>query len=857
MIEELIYTSAVQGLKSGSKGFCTVASTAGMPANLVSLLESLSGYRHLADPGSPSAAQNPVVHNHLKIRLGGRSLQVLSRVADAGLDYSGRSNKIAHHVVLSAVKLPICGPASVQVQAGFHEDGWTDEPHLIDHPRALPSRKTSPVVCRYWQEVTEDAGWGGVLAERLLRSRDNEQWIIYPLGVDPLRLLEETLALLPPDLRWQITYTTFYTKLPPGIDCRVRWVVDGTPEAQQLRKRYQLQALDLCDRIPAPPEGALTTAARTGSLAEVRQTATRKKSVPLESSVVLADEDSYEVDLADVVSAAPPPLPGGPTPAPSSESQLVGNSTEHKNAWVLAGALAALLFLVAGFLTYFGYRQMWFGDVVASKNEQQSETPSQEPQEKDGANKTENKQTESGDPIENQPSPNSKVGDTQNLTKDASTSAVSPQGSPTDPPQRKNSEDGQQNIISKNASSGMSVNQEATGSVESSKEKGRAKPKSPFPGDIIILDKVIKGEKSSIQVSQDDDKRLAVHFFYPKSNDEGDLPYHLTGKQGDWTLLPSNKNKPTPFKGLDLLAITRSGDQLVFKADKRTLNSKKYKLLVGHSIVNLLVTSEEVTEPFSCDVRFLETQKKGVLRIADPPEDSTKFLRKLHHWEEDWVLKDLSVSWEYFLKLNNEDNVQIHFSHQQDGTKGFEKPFRVDASNYFDVDLLAKVTLRQLESGSLIRVKLTWVPNPKRALSINAREPKFILEKVEGLFETTLKWKKFKKKYATTSELSNLTWQEWKEELDKEELDKPDGKDQPFGIKKEKIAGIRESFGKIGDMTEIPDTFDPDTELQFLKNLHADLELGIKLESYPSTTEKQLILITTTKKNDSSSEGQK
>lgn len=96
MIEELIYTSAPQGLKPGSSGFTTVASTAGMASNLANLLESLSGYRHLADPGTAGAKQNPVIFSHLKGRVGGRNLNILSRIADAGLDYSGRTNKLAH-----------------------------------------------------------------------------------------------------------------------------------------------------------------------------------------------------------------------------------------------------------------------------------------------------------------------------------------------------------------------------------------------------------------------------------------------------------------------------------------------------------------------------------------------------------------------------------------------------------------------------------------------------------------------------------------------------------------------------------------------------------------------------------------
>ena len=46
MALELIYTSARQGLKPGSHGFCTVAMTAGMPPGLVSRLA-----RHLVNEG--------------------------------------------------------------------------------------------------------------------------------------------------------------------------------------------------------------------------------------------------------------------------------------------------------------------------------------------------------------------------------------------------------------------------------------------------------------------------------------------------------------------------------------------------------------------------------------------------------------------------------------------------------------------------------------------------------------------------------------------------------------------------------------------------------------------------------------
>ena len=60
MSVELLYTSAEQGLKQGSRGFCTVISTVGMPLNLANRLESLSGYRHVYPPNSEEAERNPL-----------------------------------------------------------------------------------------------------------------------------------------------------------------------------------------------------------------------------------------------------------------------------------------------------------------------------------------------------------------------------------------------------------------------------------------------------------------------------------------------------------------------------------------------------------------------------------------------------------------------------------------------------------------------------------------------------------------------------------------------------------------------------------------------------------------------------
>ena len=55
--------------------------------------------------------------------------------------------------------------------------------------------------------------------------------IVFRPGVDPLPLLAESLALLPPEIRWNVSFCTYFNKLPPGIDCQWRCVLEGSPEA--------------------------------------------------------------------------------------------------------------------------------------------------------------------------------------------------------------------------------------------------------------------------------------------------------------------------------------------------------------------------------------------------------------------------------------------------------------------------------------------------------------------------------------------------------------------------------------------------------------------------------------------------
>ena len=153
MSHELLYTSAPRGLKPGSRGFCTVLSTQGMPAPLAIAVEALSGYRPLYPSNDDRASRNPVVYSHLKLQATGRTCHVLSRIADYGLDYSQRANKLAHHVILESTAERLSGgPANLLSMPGFMREEWSGEPKVVAIKPVTREPRPAHGICRQWQE---------------------------------------------------------------------------------------------------------------------------------------------------------------------------------------------------------------------------------------------------------------------------------------------------------------------------------------------------------------------------------------------------------------------------------------------------------------------------------------------------------------------------------------------------------------------------------------------------------------------------------------------------------------------------------------------------------------------------------
>ena len=260
MATELIITSVPKGLKPGSYGFCTAACTKDLNEPTSRALEVISGYRHLFS--SEEGKANPVAFSYILYEIVGRQRRVLSRVADMGTDYSGRTNKIAHHLVLGEDEKAKCdaGPAAL-CAGGVFMERWpeNEQPHYLDARTVfcVESINVNAIKTGAWQKLTGDPGWAGVLAGTVLTRRP-VVLIVRP-EQDVLTLFREALVLLKPDERWKATFSTYYTSLPANAQCQWRALVDGAYDEKLLRIPNAI-TLDLRNpsALPRVDEIALT-----------------------------------------------------------------------------------------------------------------------------------------------------------------------------------------------------------------------------------------------------------------------------------------------------------------------------------------------------------------------------------------------------------------------------------------------------------------------------------------------------------------------------------------------------------------------------------------------------------------------
>lgn len=354
MTQELILTSVSQGLEPNDQGFCPVAESGTVPPQLVMRLKSISSFKHLFPPESEDAAKNPIAYSHLIVPALDSTFHILSRIADSGVDYQHQPNRLAHHIVLGSEEQVPEGPAWILAQHAFHITQWltpavrfvqgrplptlTAPPpfsrlHQIDRERQrldpermratvdssihggseLPPLGNTP--CPIWKQLTGDAGWGGVLAATIRTGRPVA--ILFEPGTNVLPLFVESLALLPPAMKWKATFSTYFSAYPEHVACQWKAVPVDSSEARQFRDDSTVLLIDLTTSLGKAMSGPYVEYARTGA----------EHSLP--ENEIQADlfEDAPEIFENLGVSAAlnmpsPPPLS---TSSPISE-KAVGES---------------------------------------------------------------------------------------------------------------------------------------------------------------------------------------------------------------------------------------------------------------------------------------------------------------------------------------------------------------------------------------------------------------------------------------------------------------------------------------------------------------------------------------------------
>lgn len=251
MARELVYTSVERGLKSGSRGFCTVASSEGISPEVLRILEMLSTYRHLGAPHSPD---NPANCAHLIFSVAQTTDHLFSKMTDAGLDYSGRGNFLIQHILPSLAEIEELyqsNPTDIFTDIRIFMRNWEGKPRkLPDRNLTLPPSVIHP--CNLWKTFTGEAGWAGILAAAAESKRS--VCLIGEKDLPFLALFQEALSLLPPVLRWNTTFATFYTATPPGVSCLWKGIIKGEPEEAFFAADQKSLRLDLTKPLPPLPK---------------------------------------------------------------------------------------------------------------------------------------------------------------------------------------------------------------------------------------------------------------------------------------------------------------------------------------------------------------------------------------------------------------------------------------------------------------------------------------------------------------------------------------------------------------------------------------------------------------------------
>ena len=341
MAWQLIYTSTPRGLVAGRSGFCTVARHRDLRDRLVAEIERLSAYDKVTHP-QLSGAPGPVVAAHRILEIAGTRYHLLSCTQNAGLDYTGRSSYIAHHLVLDATEINrLPSPAAI-LRLFDWKKRWEGEPRYLttdDTPNLATLGTPLKLPATNWERVTGQAINATLLAERYSVGGCN---ILTKPGSekDLLPLYEEALLVLDqggttPSRLWQVRFTTFLqaSERPADFDWRGGWT--GRPPATSTETGRSL-VLDLTQpqTFPRPQSPVMAQVAAGGAKAIATSTPKAVERTASQPTIRGA------IPISSL--SAPPP---SETTVPSRPIEPEKPRRKKTGPFIVLGILAVLLIL--------------------------------------------------------------------------------------------------------------------------------------------------------------------------------------------------------------------------------------------------------------------------------------------------------------------------------------------------------------------------------------------------------------------------------------------------------------------------------------------------------------------------------
>ena len=236
MAQQLIFTSVPRGYQPGASGYCTVSRSEQMRAGLVQRLEQMSVYSHR------TVIPNPTILAYRLVDLGGVKYRVISRIRDAGLDFTRRSNFIAHHLAFEpGESIGGASPAEILLFWGGWKDQWEGNPSALQDEKGDiigSSVKRLYPPCKHWEDLTGDSGWGAFPWSHLggccwLHEKLDEFELLHLMG-ESLRLRVSGKI----DDLWETSFTTYLGTITEAS--KYHWsawnALDPLPAGKELGK---------------------------------------------------------------------------------------------------------------------------------------------------------------------------------------------------------------------------------------------------------------------------------------------------------------------------------------------------------------------------------------------------------------------------------------------------------------------------------------------------------------------------------------------------------------------------------------------------------------------------------------------